>query len=87
MNSENLKWISDAGHGWLRVDKSNYIRSNFRASSYSYYDDEFVYLEEDCDAPLYINEHNVTNYRTLPEDYYDGDCFVRDLNNIYRANQ
>ena len=84
MQNENLKWISDAGHGWLRVDKSNYIRSNFRASSYSYYDDQFVYLEEDCDAPLYINEHNVSNH--IPEQYYEGYCFVRDLDNIYTAN-
>jgi len=85
MQNENLKWIMDDGHGWLRVDKLKYIRSNFRASSYSYYDDQFVYLEEDCDAPLYINEHNVANY--IPEQYYEGYCFVRDLDNIYIANQ
>ena len=85
MNSENLKWIMDDGHGWLRVDKSNYMQSNFRASSYSYYDDQFVYLEEDCDASLYINEHKITNH--IPEQYYEGYCFVRDLDNIYTANQ
>ena len=85
MNSENLKWIMDDGHGWLRVDKFNYIRSGFIASRYSYYDDQYVYLEQDCDAPLYINEHNVTNY--IPEQYYQGYCFVRDLDNIYIANQ
>lgn len=77
MNSENLKWIMDDGHGWLRVDKSNYMQSNFNASRHSYYDDQFVYLEEDCDASLYINEHKITNH--IPEQYYEGYCFVRDL--------
>ena len=77
MVEQNLKWIIDDAHGWLRVDKLKYIRSNFRSSPYSYCDDQYVYLEEDCDASLYINEHKITNH--IPEQYYEGYCFVRDL--------
>ena len=84
MVEQNLKWIIDDAHGWLRVDKLKYIRSNFRASPYSYYDDEYVYLEEDMDAMLYINEHKIIN--DIPEQYHQGYCFVRDLDNIYTAN-
>ena len=78
--SENLKWIIDDGHGWLRINKYDYIRSNFKASRYSYFDDLYVYLEEDCDAPGYINEHNVSN--DIPEQYHHGYCFVRDLDSF-----
>ena len=88
-NKLKLKWFIDSGHGWLRVNKKEFekdINASRQVSEYSYYDDDYVYLEEDCDASMYI-KHIQINYENLtyiPEQYYDGHCFVRDLNRIRR---
>ena len=86
-----LKWFADSGHGWLRVDKKEFekdINASRQVSEYSYYDDDYVYLEEDCDASMYINHIQINLLEDMdsyiPEQYYDGDCFVRDLNRIRR---
>ena len=50
----DARWISDAGHGWLKVPRHEYDRAGIKASRYSYQDDGHVYLEEDCDAGLLI---------------------------------
>lgn len=50
-----IEWFSDAAHGWLRVPRE-YIPAELgnSISRYSYCDSEFVYLEEDCDAPRFM---------------------------------
>lgn len=51
-----LKWISDAGHAWLEVDRDELSRLGIdkEVSSYSYQKGSKVYLEEDCDAPMFF---------------------------------
>ena len=48
---------TDAGHGWLEVHKDELELFNIadKVSSYSYIHGDKVYLEEDCDASLFIN--------------------------------
>lgn len=48
---------SDAGHGWLEVHKDELDLFGIadKVSSYSYVRGDKVYLEEDCDAALFIN--------------------------------
>ena len=53
-NNSELIWISDPGHAWLRVPIGDYFASGIKASRYSLVDAEYVYLEEDCDAELYL---------------------------------
>lgn len=51
-----LRFFEDAGHGWLEVPLS-LIRSlgiADKISHYSYLKGEMAYLEEDCDAGLFI---------------------------------
>ena len=48
-------WITDPGHAWLRVPIGDYAASGIQASSFSYIDAEYVYLEEDADAGLYLD--------------------------------
>ena len=50
-----LKHISDDGHGWLMIPKTEYIKSGIKATHYSYQDENFVYLEEDVDAAEFVN--------------------------------
>ena len=48
---------TDPGHGWLEVDKDELSLFNIadKISSYSYKLGNKVFLEEDCDAGLFIN--------------------------------
>ena len=48
-------WITDPGHAWLRVPIGDYAASGIQASSFSYIDADYVYLEEDADAGLYLD--------------------------------
>ena len=79
---ENLRYIHDAGHGWLEVPTKAVIASGIVPSRYSYVDATtgMTYLEEDCDLGKYLSA-------LAPEDtpkpfldvYVDGDAWIRDL--------
>lgn len=47
----------DPGHGWLEVSRSELamLHIDDSISPYSYQTGDRVFLEEDCDAPLFIN--------------------------------
>lgn len=50
------RFYSDAGHGWLAVDKLT-LRAfgvEDKISAYSYMRGATAYLEEDCDASLFL---------------------------------
>ena len=47
-------FFSDPGHGWLRVKKTEIEPIKDKISPYSYMNGEYVYLEEDCDAPIFL---------------------------------
>jgi len=71
-----LNYHSDGGHGWIKVAKDLFNKTNRTMkdiSCYSYQDDDNYYLEEDCDATNYLNnlkEQNITFYLT---EICDGD--------------
>jgi len=48
---------NDPGHGWLEVgrDELAMLHIDDQISSYSYQTGDKVYLEEDCDASVFIN--------------------------------
>ena len=54
---------TDPSHGWLEVPKKDLEDLDLEISDFSYEDDDNVYLEEDLDAPNFINaykkKHNV----------------------------
>lgn len=57
--SRNFTWLQDPGHGWLSVPVA-YLMDVCSAedigkiSQYSYIKGKSVYLEEDCDAGIFI---------------------------------
>lgn len=53
----NLRFFSDPGHGWLEVDMGHIIGLGLadKISDYSYIQGDYAYLEEDCDATLFID--------------------------------
>lgn len=71
---------TDAGHGWFEVDKDELELFGIadEVSSYSYKQGNKVYLEEDCDAGLFINALENKgikfSYRTIN---VNGDSVIR----------
>ena len=55
MSKEYVFYI-DPGHAWLEVgmDEIKRLGIEDRISRYSYVNGRFAYLEEDCDAPLFL---------------------------------
>jgi len=49
-------FFSDPGHGWLCVptEQIRTLGLTNKISQYSYMRDNVVFLEEDCDAPLFV---------------------------------
>jgi hypothetical protein len=69
-------WHEDAGHAWLSVTKKELIELDIdkRITVYSYVRGGIVYLEEDCDASIFITayeERFKEKYKYVKED--DGD--------------
>jgi hypothetical protein len=74
-------FISDSGHGWLRVPHAELKASGVKPSPFSYFDAENAYLEEDCDAPAYIQATGETNFREIN---VNGESHIRDLERFRR---
>jgi len=83
-----LRWISDSGHGWLEVPTKAVLDAGVVPSKYSYTSDDrrMTYLEEDCDARAYLWEVG-SDDDDIPEEYIDGDCWVRGLDRCSDAQK
>ena len=52
--NDRAVWYITPSHGYLKVLISGVMCSGFKPSKYSYKVLDYVYLEEDCDAPDYL---------------------------------
>lgn len=60
-------WVIDPGHGWLKVPVTHVCPQEMKISSYSFYDDNWAYLEEDSDAGKFLRYYNIVDEaRTYP---------------------
>ena len=89
-----FEFISDPGHAWLRVPIKLLEDWNIDIliSEYSYRTRAMAYLEEDCDAGVFINEAKKRNYKYEIVDKYIEDFrdylnkpFVTRFNNNIRT--
>ena len=57
MKTRKLTFYADPAHGWLEVDLLDCIDLDIadKISRYSYTKGTVVYLEEDCDAGLFLD--------------------------------
>lgn len=65
-----LPFYTDPGHGWLRVTRTlvDHLGCAQQITPYSYQRGRYVYLEEDCDAPLVLRalkEQGVTDVQLV----------------------
>jgi hypothetical protein len=54
---KSLTFYADAGHGWLKVKKTELVRLGIseKITAYSYQFKEWAYLEEDCDLSAFVD--------------------------------
>lgn len=54
-----MRYITDAGHGWLEVDLAKYPDATKYGTGYGYMDERmgFIYLEEDCEMGSFLADH------------------------------
>ena len=88
---QTFTFHSDPGHAWLEVTPSEVrlVGLNISAfSSYSYVERndsgaiEKLYLEEDCDAPQFINAYRRVRGEMKFNDHYQENTFARTLPNL-----
>ena len=85
MREMKLKFIADPGHGWLEVpfNRLRELGITNCISQYSYYDMENkrAYLEEDCDAGIFIMAAEQAGIDVKVTEDYQENTFVRRLSN------
>ena len=83
---KRYKYYHDAGHGWLRVKLVDLLELGLddKVTNCSYMDDEYVYLEHDCDAPLFINKSAVIESQ-VDIAYPVDDSFIRNLQSYNKS--
>jgi hypothetical protein len=56
---ETFRYITDPGHGWVEVPFSLIKKLGIaeKVSTYSYVCGTYVYLEEDCDAAVFVDAY------------------------------
>lgn len=77
-----LDYVQDPGHGWISADHQSLDRLGIlgKVSSYSYRDGDLVWLEEDCDAGLYLRALKDAGIPyQVKETHTKGDAWIRSL--------
>lgn len=75
---KSYQMFCDPGHGWLRVKRSELdaLGITNKISGYSYQKGIYAYLEEDCDASLFIKHVGIANM-SIKEHYSIGYSKIR----------
>lgn len=81
------KLFSDPNHGWLRVDVQSAASVGLEPSSfsrYSYRYGHWLYLEEDCDASLFVKAYMAKHNRppVVREHHTEGRSVIRNYQRI-----
>ena len=74
MEERTLLFISDPGHAWLQVTLKDIVtlKVSDKISSCSYVKKNMAFLEEDCDAVVFLNAAKAAGWLiTIRETYQD----------------
>lgn len=52
-----IEYVHDPGHGWLKVPLAEFPDARDFGTGFGYDDGAFIYLEEDCEAGLFMDAH------------------------------
>jgi hypothetical protein len=82
MKTRNLTFHEDPAHGWLEVSLAdiNDFGIGDKISRYSYIKGDRVFLEEDCDAGVYLEKAKEEGWDiSITEKHTNHDSFIRNL--------
>jgi hypothetical protein len=85
MQSPNftLTYHQDAGHGWLEVTRKQVVEVGLAPSDFSFFsykDGGTFYLEEDCDAPHFVDAaRNSGIPLNIVSQEHNGHSWIRNL--------
>ena len=84
INELTYTWYSDPGHAWLKVPlpELKVLGILGDISAYSYYYAGQAYLEEDCDAGVFINALRELGYTVKTTEVYQEKTRIRDYPSI-----
>jgi hypothetical protein len=68
-------WITDPGHGWLIVSKTDYPDAVDAADAYCYEFHDLIALEEDCAAGRFLAEHPEFDGTTLEDTFVQSNAY------------
>ena len=77
-----LDYIQDPGHGWIAADRQMlaFLGLLEATSTYSYQDQDLVWLEEDCDGPRFLSALSRVGIEyEIIETHTRGDAWIRSL--------
>ena len=77
-----LDYIQDPGHGWIAADRQMlaFLGLLEATSTYSYQDQDLIWLEEDCDAPRFLSALSRVGIEyEIIEIHTRGDAWIRSL--------
>ena len=79
METRKLTFYADPGHGWLEVDRSDLdaLGISDKVSRYSYSKGGKAYLEEDCDAGLFIETAKENGWTINIQEMYQENTPIR----------
>jgi hypothetical protein len=73
MKTKTYSFYNDPGHGWLAVKRKELVELGIidKITEYSYQRGQTVYLEEDCDATLFVNAYTAKHgVKPVTKDIY-----------------
>ncbi len=86
MKEKTYVFHSDPGHGWLAVKRKELIELGIldKISHCSYQKGDTVYLEEDCDASLFMEKMKELNKTVNFKEYYRERTQIRSYQNFQK---
>ena len=78
-NNKTYIFHADPGHGWLEVKRFELIRLDIldKISPYSYQKGDTVYLEEDCDAGVFLKAKKLAGEEFKVKEEYKENTPIR----------
>ncbi len=75
----------DPGHGWLEVPMNELLAHGIaeKVSPFSYRKGDTAYLEEDCDAPLFLNALAQSGITYTIKEEYEKNTPIRNFFHYY----
>jgi hypothetical protein len=84
-----INFYSDPSHGWAQIPHQliHQLGISEKISNYSYTDQHYAYLEEDCDLSLFMQKAEAEGWQIQFKDKHtNSDSFIRNYQRYTKGN-